>query len=334
MATMKDLANHTGLGLATISKYLNGGHVLDRNREAIEAAVSELGFTVNEFARSLKTSRSRTVGVVIPELSNLFVTSIVTVIEDVLRRSGYGVIVCDCRTDETQEADAVRFLMGKMVDGIICMPVSNSGAQFDAALEKGVPVVLLDRMNGALRGKVSAVLVDNVSASAQAVRLLLEAGHTGIGVILGPREVFTSQQRLLGYHQELLKNGLIPAPELAEYSDYTVQGGYESMKRLLTLPELTAVFVTNYEMTLGAIIAVNELGVRIPEQLSFIGFDNLQLAQVIKPKLTIVTQPLEEIGREAARILLESLSGNEEPQMVTLSPGMQAGESVRTVKAQ
>lgn len=127
MATIKDIAQRTGLGLATISKYLNGGHVLDRNRVKIEAAIRELGYTYNEIGRSLKTSRSRTIGVVIPELRNLFITTIITAMEDILRRQGYGVLICDCRTDPEQEAEAVRFLLGKRVDGIINMAVGRDG---------------------------------------------------------------------------------------------------------------------------------------------------------------------------------------------------------------
>lgn len=162
-ATMKDIARRTGLGLATISKYLNGGHVLEKNRIAIEAAIEELDFTVNEFARNLKTSKSHTIGVVIPELGNLFTTTIVTALEDTLRRHGYGIIISDCRTNERLEKEAVRFLLGKMVDGIINMPVNQGGGHLLPALEKNIPVVLIDRMIPSLSGRVNAVLIDNAA---------------------------------------------------------------------------------------------------------------------------------------------------------------------------
>ena len=131
---MKDIANRTGLGLATISKYLNGGTVREQNRIAIEKAIGELDFTVNEFARSLKTSRSKTIGVLIPELSNVFITSVITALEDILRQNGYGIIVCDSRTDLGREKDAVEFLMSKMVDGIVMMPAGGNGS-----LKKDLP---------------------------------------------------------------------------------------------------------------------------------------------------------------------------------------------------
>ena len=330
-ATMKDIANYTGLGLATISKYFNGGNVLEKNKVAIEQAIEKLDFTVNEFARGLKTSKSKTVGVIIPELSNIFVTNIITIIEDILRKKGYGVIVCDCRTDETLERESVQFLVNKMVDGIINMPVCKDGEHLEPALAKNIPVVLIDRMINNLKARVDAVVVDNVSASEKATCHLIENGHQKIGIVIGPREIFTSQQRLLGYNQAFIKNGLIPDNGLVKYSDYTVQGGYESTKLMLARhSDLTAVFVTNYEMTLGAIIAINELGIKLPQELSVIGFDNMQLSQVVKPKLTIITQPLEEIGEQVAKVMLSRLlsNGDYQPDIITLSTQLQLGESV------
>lgn len=334
MATMKDIARETGLGLATISKYVNGGKVREKNKEAIEAAIQKLGFTVNEMARGLKTNRSQTIGVIIPELNNIFITTIITVVGDILRQHGYGVLVCDCRSDEQQESDAVRFLLSKQVDGIINMPFSKDGDHLMSALEKDIPVVLVDRKLPGLEDRASFVLVDNVGASARATETFLDAGHTDIGIILGPKDVFTSQQRLLGYSNALLQRGLLPAESRTIYSDYSLRGGFESMKRLLN-EGCRAVFVTNYEMTLGAVIAVNELGLQIPRDLSLIGFDNQQLSRVIRPRLTIVTQPLTEIGEAVADILLARLTGDGEPktQCVTLTTGMIEGESVEDRRA-
>ena len=332
MATIKDIARETGLGIATISKYINGGNVREKNKIAIDAAIKKLGFTINKFARGLKTGKSHTVGVIIPELRNIFVTTIITAIADIMRKEGYGIIVCDCRSDELQEREMVRFLMETMVDGIINMPVSRNGGHLLPAIENKIPVILLDRMIPELKGRVSAVLVDNVSASASVAKLLFDAGHKDIGIILGPQDIFTSQQRLLGYSQVLIQNSIQPDSSHVIFSDYSVQGGYESMKRLLSDNSVTAVFATNYEMTLGAIIAINELGINIPEQISFVGFDNMQLSKVIQPKLTIVSQPLNEIGEHAAAILLSKFLDTDnsfEPRIVTLSTEVIIGESIK-----
>jgi len=305
-ATIKDIANKTGLGLATISKYLNGGNVLEKNKIAIEKAIKELDYTVNEFARSLKTSKSKTVGVIIPELSNIFVTSIITVIEDILRNNGYSIIVTDCRTDESLERDVVNFMMSKRVDGIICMPVSKSGKFLKQATDAKIPIILIDRMLDDIDTDV--VMVDNISASERAISHLVENGHKEIGIVVGPNEIFTSQERLKGYKEALNRKKIKVNEDNIVFSNYTVQGGYESLKQLVKKnKDMTAVFMTNYEMTLGAIIAINELGIKIPEDISFIGFDNLQLSRIVKPKLSIVDQPLEDIGKNAASLMLKRL---------------------------
>lgn len=144
-ATIKDIASKTGLGLATISKYLNGGNVLRENKIAIKEAIKGSDFRVNTIARGLKTSKSMSVGIVIPELSNTFITTIISVLEDELRKKGYSTIVCDCRTNEQLEKEAVEFVLPKMVDGIINMPVLNNGSYLTSALENNIPVVFIDR---------------------------------------------------------------------------------------------------------------------------------------------------------------------------------------------
>ncbi len=328
-ATIKDIAKKTGLGLATISKYLNGGNVLEENRLAIEEAIKELDFRVNEFARGLKTSKSKTIGVVIPELSNLFFTSIITIIEDILRQKGYGILVCDCRTDEKLEYEATEFLVNKMVDGIISMPVSKDGTHLKLPLSKGIPVVLIDRKVEGLN--VDAVLVDNVSASEAAVEYLIDHGHREIGIICGPKDIFTSHQRQLGYTQAFVKKGMFPRQELIRYGEYTVESGYACFKELISQHKsLSALFVTNYELTLGAIIAINELGIKMPEQISVIGFDNMHLAKVVKPRLTIISQPIQEIAENVARIMLKRLLQErvDEAEIINLSTKLILGESV------
>lgn len=336
-ATIKDISRETGLSLATISKYVNGGTLKEKNRAAVERAIKKLDYQVNEYARGLKSNRSKTIGVVIPELSSLFITQIITSMEDVLRRHGYSVIICDCHTDEKLECDAVKFLLGKRVDGIINMPVCRDGHHLHPAVEKKIPVVLIDRAITELSDYADSVLINNAAATRSATLHLLNNGHTRIGLILGPAEIFTSQQRQAGYTDALKSFGIPYDEKLVLNSDYTLQGGYNSMRSLLmTNSDLSAVFVTNYDMTLGAFMAINELGIKIPQELSFIGFDNMGLSQIAYPKLTIVTQPMEEMGSQMARIILERLNGEYTgvPMAVTLSAALQFGASVQAyVKA-
>ncbi|MDD3920484.1 MAG: LacI family DNA-binding transcriptional regulator, partial [Eubacteriales bacterium] len=217
-ATMKDIAKMTGLGLATISKFFNGGTVRPKNKKLIEEAVKELHFVPNEFARSLKTRQSRTVGVVIPELGNQFITSIITTMEDILRKHDYAVIVCDCRTEAKREREAVSFLVHKRVDGLINMPTDTTGEHLRPALDAGIPIVLVDRMLKPLAGKVSAVVVDNVDAAEKATRFLLESGHTEIGLILGNEGIFTTQKRREGYLNAYEEFNIQPRQELIRFS--------------------------------------------------------------------------------------------------------------------
>ncbi len=333
-ATMKDIARRTGLGLATISSYFNGGNVREKNRIKIEEAIEELHYEVNEVARGLKTNATRTIGVVIPELNNTFCAEIITGMEDVLRSHGYATIVCDCRTDKKLEREAVEFLIRRRVDGIINMPVDEEGNHLKRFQKTGKPIVLIDRKIQGIN--CDSVLVDNKKAAEDAVRYFIERGHRNIGIIGGPEEVFTAQERMAGYYKALESAGIPMSESLIWHGDYTIQGGVRGLEELVqNNPEMTAVFVTNYEMTMGAMIGVNELGIRIPEQLSMIGFDNLQFARACNPKLTIVAQPTDGIAREVAKVMLNHLENAGETPGELFSEKLEteiiAGKSVRVL---
>ena len=333
-ATMKDIARRTGLGLATISSYFNGGNVREKNRIKIEEAIEELHYEVNEVARGLKTNATRTIGVVIPELNNTFCAEIITGMEDILRSHGYATIVCDCRTDKKLEQEAVEFLTRRRVDGIINMPVDEEGNHLKRFQKTGKPIVLIDRKIQGIN--CDSVLVDNKKAAEDAVRYFIERGHRNIGIIGGPEEVFTAQERMAGYYKALESAGIPVRESLIWHGDYTIQGGVRGLEELVqNNPEMTAVFVTNYEMTMGAMIGVNELGIRIPEQLSMIGFDNLQFARACNPKLTIVAQPTDGIAREVAKVMLNHLENAGETSGELFSEKLEteiiAGKSVRVL---
>ena len=334
-STMKDLSRETGLGLATISKYFNGGTVRDKNRLLIEAAVKKLHYVPNEVARSLKTQQTRVIGVIIPELSNAFITSIISSMEDILRKQDYAVIVCDCRSDAKREKEAVEFLLHRRVDGLINMATDMTGSHLKVALNAGIPVLLIDRLIESLRGKVSAVVIDNVHAASQAVRKLTDLGHRKIGLVLGSPNLYTTNHRLTGYLNALKEAGITPADEYIRYGDYTMDGGYQAVQELLRLESRpTALFVTNFEMTLGAMLALQHNGIRVPEDLSVIGFDKLELFGEIFPDLTLIRQPQLSIGREAANLMLDLLINHDSVshRIVTLSTELTEGSSVRSLK--
>ena len=334
-STIKDIAKHTGLGLATISSYLNGGNVRDKNRSKIEAAIEELNFEVNEVARGLKTNTTKTIGVVIPELNSNFCAEIITGMEDILRSHGYATIVCDCRTDKELEKEAVAFLYRKRVDGIINMPVNSDGSHLSCFQRAGKPIVMIDRkINGVA---CDYVLVDNLNAVKNAIQNLISHGHTRIGIIGGPEDIFTAQERTLGYRIALMEAGIVPEERLIEHGDYTINGGVRCLENLVkNNKDMTAVFVANYEMTMGAVIGINELGIKIPEELSVIGFDNVEFARACRPKLTIITQPTKEIAKNVAELILKRIDEKEsieelEYQMLKLQTEIMEGNSVKRI---
>ncbi|MDD7457166.1 MAG: LacI family DNA-binding transcriptional regulator [Clostridia bacterium] len=308
--TIKDLARETGLAYGTISAYLNDNKVREENRIKIENAIKKLGYIPNEYARALKSHTSRTIGVVIPELASFFATSIISFMEDELRKKGYGIIVCDCRSNEDIEIRSVKYLMSKMVDGLIIMPTTSDNKIFDLPKRFNVPVVVIDRY---LQGDgVSSVTINNREISKIAVNNMLKNGCKNIAVIHGG-EVYTSRQRLLGYYDAVgSKND-----DLAVDGKFTMQGGYVAMKKLLDRNDcIDGVFVTNYDMTMGALLALKESGKVVDNDFAFTGFDLGDLTKVIGQKVQIVDQPLKEIGVNSAKILLSKINKKETNDIV------------------
>jgi LacI family transcriptional regulator len=323
VATYKDIRRITGLSLATISKYYNGGNVLGPNRELIEKAAADLDYQVNNVARGLRSRRSMTVGVILDELDSAFNTTIVSRMEERLREAGYGTIICDSHKDTESQADVLRFLVGKMVDGVIVVPVDDDISFLASARDRDVPVVAVDR----LMPGTDSVVIDNRAAIASAVRLLTDAGHVIIGLLAGPDGTYTMRERRAGFRDAVRDlTGLLPRAELTTPERVSIEGGYAGLRRLLRLSAPpTAVVCANYAFTLGATIALNELE---PESRpALVGFDNLELARLIRPRPTLVTQPIEDIAVKAAELLLQRLSGEgpDEPVTITLSTTLMVG---------
>lgn len=304
-ATYKDIRRLTGLSLATISKHFNGGNVLQANSELIERAVRDLGYQVNDVARGLRSRRTMTLGVVLDVLNRTFNTTVVAAMEERLREAGYGTIITDSRGNPAAEAEAIRFLLGKMVDGIVIVPVGSHVPGLDAAVARGVPVVAVDRPVDHVA--VDAVVIDNQAAVATAVDLLTNAGHTVIGLIAGPEDWYTMRERRRGFVDAMTRaTGKAPAPEYLQPVPVAVEAGYDALRELMALPTPpSAVVCANYEFTLGAIMALNEMPG--DPAVSFVGFDHLDLARVIRPRPSFVVQPIEEIGTRAAEIILSRL---------------------------
>ncbi len=333
-ATIRDIRNKTGLSLATISKYLNGGNVLPENRKAIAEAIEELHYEVNEVARGLATQKTRTIGVLIQNFDNVFMGTIVSNIESILRQHNYGTIVCDCQQDKKLEEEEIHFLLGKRVDGIITIPTSGNPAYLQQAIDRNIPVILLDRT---FAGEdMDSILVDNVEAAQKAVQVLIDHGHEKIAIICGDDSEYTARERLRGYCNALEGANIDIDSNYIKRGKLSTAHGYDSMKELLGMKERpTAVFLSNYEITLGGVMAVNEMRVPFPQDISLIGFDNFLLSKVVNPPLWMVNQPMDKIAQQAAELMLQRLEeGNrkenaDKSQTIILPTNIVEGESIR-----
>lgn len=303
--TIKDLARETGLASSTISAYLNGTKVREDNAEKIKQAILKLGYIRNEYARGLKTHKSKTIGVLIPELSSMFSTTIITEIEEKLREQGYGIIVCDCRSNLVREKEAIKFLISKMVDGIIILPISQKEDIFTPCIENNIPVVSFDRMINSK--KVSNVIINNREISYKATKKLLNENNKNIVIINGSEEVYTAKERYLGYKKAMEEANLYSEKYLY-LGGLSIEGGYNAVKNAIKdLKKVDAFFVTNYDMTIGAIMAINEEGLKIGGDINLIGFDITDISKLFSPSLVSVVQPLALIGDRTAKVMLDMI---------------------------
>lgn len=336
MATIKDVSRRTGLSISTISKYINGGNVRAENRKLIEDAIQSLDFKVNQAARSLKTNRTMKVGILLPSLDVSFFAGIVADVEARLFENGYNAIICSFDHSPEQEKRKLEFLIDQQVDGVILVAEHLTCQQITAITairEHTTPVVLLDRHVEGLQADY--VLVDSESACRLATEQLILNGHKRIGLIMGPPFISTARERRAGYLQALKEHCLEPDPALIKVGDYSINAGYTLFVELLDMARRpTAILGTNYEMTLGAVTAAFERKLKIPQDVSFIGYDDTQLTQIINPPITIVVQPTEQMAAQTASLLLKRMRGDysDYPYMVSLKAGLMLHESIAQIK--
>ena len=319
MATIKDVARLAGVSVSTISKYLNGGNVLEENAAAIRQAITQLDYRVNPFARSLKTQRSRAIGVLLPEMTPPFFGSVVQSLDRTLREHGYHTLVSCYSSSYGLERENLQFLLGNGIDGLIYAPENITAEEFyDLTANSSIPTVQIDRM---IQGVSSdTVLVDNADAAYNAVNYLMTKGHRRVATITGPKGVYSAMERLVGYLRALSDRGILYDDHLVISGPYEFGTGYLALEQLLKLPDPpTAIFTTNYDFTIGLVTAARERGIRIPEDLDIFGFDCVQICTMINPPLPVVQQPEADIGKIAAEYLIQRLEGySGEPRVTKL----------------
>lgn len=321
MANIKDVALHAGVSVTTVSHVVNGTRfVSEVARQRVEAAVRELGYVPSAVARSLKHNTTHTFGMVIPNNSNPYFAEIIQGVEARCFAAGYNVILCNSNDDPERQAAYLRVLAEKRIDGLIFV-VTGSDAVVRATLGGiNTPLVLLDREVSGVSSDL--VEVNHVLGSQMATEHLLELGHPRVACISGPPGLSPSSQRRAGWKDALEKAGVERKESDLARGDFTARGGYLAMQTLLKRrPRPTAVFACNDLMAVGALTAAREAGIAVPQQLSIVGFDDIELAAFSAPPLTTVAQPKLEIGTLAAELLLERVSASRsESRRVILDP--------------
>jgi LacI family transcriptional regulator len=319
--TIKDVASRSGVSSMTVSRVINGAErVSPETRRRVEQAIAELGYVPSRLARGLIRQKTGTLALIVPDVANPFFTLIVRGAEDVARRADYRMLLCDTRSDLTIEREVIEEMIAHRVEGIAIAPVSDRSRRHLQRLPKfGVQFVLIDRTVRGIDSDV--VLGDNAGGARRLVEHLIGLGHKRIGFIVESDEVSTARDRHRGYLEGLRAAGLAVDPDLIVRSTVDPQGGRDGMQRLLELPDPpTAVFTVNNLVALGAIEAVRDAGLEVPDDIALVCFDDIEYASRLYPFLTVMAQPAETLGSLGTQLLLDRIAGRapEQARVVVL----------------
>jgi LacI family transcriptional regulator, fructose operon transcriptional repressor len=319
MVSIKDVADAAGVSTATVSRVLsNGLHVRSEVRERVMAAVDRLGYRPNLVARNLRSQRSSTIGLIVSDICNPFFTSISRAVEDTAYEQGFSVVLCN--TDENPEKEAIylNFMQDTNVAGAILSPTRQTVATFTAA-NFPFPLVTVDR--SIPDGDVDAVLLDNVDAGYRLTSHLVENGYQRIAALCGETST-TGQERRLGYEKALRAHGLSPAPELVKYVQPRIEAGQAAALKMLDLAQPPdAFFTTNSLLAVGALQAIRERKLTIPDDVALVTFDDTTWASLVQPPITLIAQPTDEIGKTAAELLIQRVVNPNRPTRQVILKG-------------
>lgn len=319
MANIKDVAALAGVSIATVSRTLsNPEKVAESTRNRVMEAIEKSGYVANSLARNFRRRRSHMVVVLVPDISNSFFGHIIQGIEAVAGKHGYRILLGDTRNDPQQERIYAEMVQQKQADGIICLG-RNIPFDYDKRRKtldpEWPPFAMACEYHGEI--PVPTVCIDNFKAAESAVNHLLELGHRRIALINGPSDSPLCEDRLLGYQQALATAKLKPQPTLMKAGDFSLDSGMLAMQQLLKLKQRpTAVFCTNDAMAIGAMQACRDAGLRLPGQMSIVGFDDIRFSAYTQPRLTTVHQPRTEIGKAVMNMMLGMLADDKDPVAV------------------
>ncbi len=333
MATMKDLAKLAGVSTSTVSHVINKTRfVSDEIAERVNKAAKELNYAPSALARSLKMNRTKTIGMLMPTSTNPFFGEVVKGVERNCYQQGYNLILCNTEGDHERMKASINTLLQKRVDGIILMCSTLVGErieEFDRYPD--IPVVIMDW--GPTLFSSDKIQDNSFLGGYLATKHLIENGHKQIGSITGPLHHHQAQMRYEGYKRALREAQLDINSDWIIESDFECQGGYDAFSKLVKLDSLpTALFVGNDMMAMGVMNFAHEHGLKIPEDISLVGYDDIHIAKFMSPALTTIHQPKYRLGEAAVKTLLKKINKeSDKPEVIQLEPTLNVRKSVKTL---
>ncbi|MBI5032709.1 MAG: LacI family DNA-binding transcriptional regulator [Chloroflexi bacterium] len=309
MVNIRDVAKRAGVSAITVSRVINNsGAVNSATRERVNQAIEELGYVPNTLAKSFRSKQTSLIALVLSDITNPFWTTIARGVEDTAEKNGFHVILCNTDENPEKEANYINVLLQRRVDGIIIASTINDKNRFLMLKRHALPCVLLDRRVDGF--KCDTVVSDGREGARKMTEHLIRRGYHRIAIVAGPPTISTAQERVEGYCQALRENQVPIDEGLIVRGSYRQDNGYESVKQLLKSdPRPQAIFAGNNFIAVGALHAIRELGLRIPEDVALAGFDDIPQGTLISPALTVVSQRAYEMGVAAAQSLITRLSG-------------------------
>jgi LacI family transcriptional regulator len=307
--TIYDVAREASVSMATVSRVVNGNpNVKPATRKKVLEVIERLGYRPNAVARGLASKKTTTVGVIIPDISNIFYAELARGIEDIATMYKYNIILSNSDQNTEKELHLLNTMLGKQVDGILFMGGHISAEHVQEFERSPVPIVLAGAVEET--NTVPSVNIDYKAATYDAVKELLDKGHKSIGFVSGPfHDTINMKFKLEGYREALGSAGVEFNDDLVIEGEYTYDSGLEAWQKFADLDELpTAIFVGNDETALGVVHGAQDNGVSIPDDVEIISFDNTRLALMVRPQLTSVVQPLYDIGAVAMRLLTKYMN--------------------------
>lgn len=311
--TITDVAIQAGVSKSTVSHVLNQTRFVEEaTRYKVLSAIENLGYRPSNIARSLVSKRTQTAGLLISDVGNPFYHEVIRGVEEIALTHGYSVFLCNTRYDLNLGTKFIHSLIDKSVDGILFMSSNMSIEMIEEVIQNQIQAVVMDWGNPQVEKIATTIHIDFAEGIRQAIRYLVELGHTHIAHVSGPGDLWTAQTRKELFLSALKEHGLHPDQALIVEGNLRIDGGQRAYEQLIhASPRPTAVFAANDLTALGIIWAARNNGLNIPEQLSIIGLDNIELASEVNPSLTTVALPRNEIGRLAMQLLLELINNPE-----------------------